>query len=244
MSDTLTDSAPGAGEDSPPVGNEGSPAPTSVEGGSGSGEEQGVSAERFNGLMSSFHKAQAQVNAEKVAREAAEAENARLRSQLEASNTNPTNQEDTPVSDNNQSGQIAQLTEAVANLTRLVGESVVAPKQREELLGSYTDEEREALSAFEDLMVADTPEDQKAVADEILGRLRTMGALGEPASSEGQEPPPEGEEPPVSGPSGDVGAPDLDENLQKAAERGDMQAALAVRLQQANRGEFVVPEDD
>lgn len=149
MSDTLTAAAPAQSEAVAPVG-EPAPTPSSeVDGGSGDGT---IPVARFNGLMSSFNKAQAE-------KADLERQITELRSALE---TKPTQEKPTPVSDDT-SAQIRELRDMLME-ERL-------KSARREVLDEYPD-----AKPFADLIVADTQEDLREMAKLISDRLKGVTA--------------------------------------------------------------------
>lgn len=162
MSETLTDAALVAGEEAPPVGDD---APlqggSEVDTGSGSGHEEYVSKDRFNGLMSSFNKAQSELQAALSRVEA-------LESDLNSRNAEP--QEKQSLSDTSTlEQQVAQLSQM------LMAERLENAKAK--VLAEFPE-----AAPFADLIVANTPDDLRDMAQAIAERAKKAGLASVPAS--------------------------------------------------------------
>ena len=215
MSDTLTDAAPAENEAVPPVGVEAPVVTSEVDAGSGDGRF--VPVERFNGLMSSFNRAQTQVSA--LERQLSE-----LRSEL---NTKPAQEEPKQVSD-----------EISTRLQRL--EELLVEERMKNVRHSVLDDYPE-VKPFADLIVADTEEDLRQMAKLLSERVK--GLVPAPTNTEVTEPEPTTqvtepavpavEEPPVvGGGTAYVGGAAVEDKVTDAIRRRSFKDFLAARWEQ------------
>lgn len=156
MSDTLTETAPTEDEAaSEPVGSVEAPEVVSPVVEASGQDGKSIPVERFNGLMSKFNQTNDALTQERAARLAAEQRNQELETQL----VSP------PIPEVDVSDTTARLESQVNQLTdMLLAERQGAAKAR--VLEKYP-----AVTAFEDLLVAETPEDLEALAADINRRL-------------------------------------------------------------------------
>lgn len=194
MSEPLTEAAPASPGDATPVGDTSTPPASEVVGGSGPGEAV-VPAERFNGLMSTYNRTQAQL-AER------EAELAALRAQL-ASPQNGT-QETQPVTAATE-GATVEVAELRAQLAEVQGQLAqvsqhFAEQNKDQLFRNLVQEFPD-VEPFADLIVANSPDEARALAQEISERVQAVKGQPTPPASEpepqGQAPAPQAQEPPA-----------------------------------------------
>ena len=216
MSEPLTDPALGGNLDTAPVGENGAEETTEVVEGSGLTPEGFIPKDRFDGLMSSFNKAQAEAKAKAEEVSALEARIAQYEAQL----TKP--QEEPVVTDN---ADITALTQAVSQLAELVTGQVEKGNQSD--IESVWNDFPEAVE-FKDLFVADSADALRPLLEDFTGRLKKVTGDSAPAGevTEAAEVTPTE---PLGG--GGVTAPSIDptagDDLAKAVAARDVDAALA-----------------
>jgi hypothetical protein len=179
LSDLLTNAAPSTDDGAAPVGEIDAAASGEVDSGSSAQPEGFIPKERFDGLMSSFNKAQAEAQAKAEEVSALEARLAILEAQL----TKPEPQEN-EVAD---SDTISRLEAQIAQLTELVGS--VANRSLESDMEAVWSEFPEA-TPFKDLFVANTPEDLRETVAAFTERLRAVTAPAEAPAPQEQAPAP------------------------------------------------------
>jgi hypothetical protein len=239
LSEPLTDAAPASSDSTTPVGDSGAPATSEVVGGSGPGEGV-VPAERFNGLMSSFNRTQAQL-AER------EAELQALRAQLAQPPVNEP-QENQPVTAATEA-PTAEVAELRAQLAEVQGQLAqvsqhFAEQNRDRMFQTLVQEFPE-VAPFADLIVADTPDQARALAQEISERVQqvkgqTQSSTTEPASepaAQEQNPAPQAQ----AAPTGAGGVAFASEapatSRAEAIKAGDFAAWMKAAAQEAIAGE-------
>lgn len=226
MSDLLTDAAPSTEEPTAPVGESGDAPSGEVVGGSSADPEGFVPKERFDGLMSSFNKAQADAKAKAEEVSALEARIAQMEAQL----TKP-NQEN-EVTDS--ADTIARLESQIAQLTELV--SGVATRGIEAEMEAVWSEFPDA-APFKDLFVADNPNDLREVVSTFSERLK--GVAPAPAGDTTEPPAAQESTPPAGG--GGVAVPSQDltptVELQEAIAKRDVAGYLAAKAKQVHGDE-------
>lgn len=225
LSNLLTEPAPDGEEDAAPVGEPGIAQPNEVGDGSSPVIPEGfVPEERFNGLMSSFNKAQAeaQARAEEVstlterlaAIEAKVLDEPKPEESLEVSNP-----------------ELEQMQNQLAALTELITSQATSSAERE--MEAVWDEFEEA-KPFKDLFVASNAEDLREVVSTFSERLKGFTASGgEPAAEEQAG----NTAPAVEAPSGGGGvgvvtdSPTAPVQLQEAIAKRDVAAYLKAKAQ-------------
>lgn len=240
MSNSLTNPAPAddtaatSVEDTAPV------AGSEVEDGSEPGENT-VPAERFNGLMSSF-------NEEKQRADSAEARIAALEEKLnEAQLSTSPEPKEGPVTEPTTDPRIDQLMEQMQELTATVGAvaGYVDNQSTAELEESVFEEFPEA-AAFKDLIIADTPDGYREMAQEIANRIR-----GPQENSEGEgsvEPAPAsgGNDHPLVEDAAPGGGPPVDlsndpgDRASQAIEAGNWDDWMAAKAEEAGATDSLV----
>lgn len=238
MSEPLTGDAPVV--DDAVSGFEAPEVPAAVEASSGSGDGKTIPVERFNGLMSTFNKAQAEL--ERVKRERLDLED-RLR-EFEARINDTDDDREDPVAND----EVARLNEQVQMLTNmLVSKEVQGAK--ESLVKEFPD-----IAPFADLIDGNDPAAMRALAEQLNERVQVFKAVnGEPpatpsseeappAAPEAQEQPPTQEPPVFGGGSGQVppGGSDIQDRINEAIKNRDLGAFMQAKTEQALQPELTL----
>jgi hypothetical protein len=208
---TLTVPAPSGSEVDPSVEVNAPGATGEVANGSG----EFVDKARFDGLMGRFNRAQNEVERE---RQRAASLEARL-AELEAQGQSQPAQETQEVSD-------PALVEQVQLLTGLLLKERTE-NARKQVLDDYPE-----LKPFEDLLVADSPEDLREIADVFSARLKQVTGTPEATPAGEPAPAPEATAPPAEAPAPEAPAAPV-APVAAGGQTVDPSAPLTERIQEA-----------
>lgn len=221
MSELLTDPAPvvdGADTGVPDMSAQVPPPAV----GEASGDPEGyVPKERFNGLMATYQRTEAELKSQLAEHQAT------ISSLTEQLSNRPEPEAAPSMSDS----QIEELQGQVAALTQML-----VQQNLENTKASVLAEFPEA-APFADLIVANDPDDYRRMAQEIANRAKGIAPAAPPAEGEQQvtEPTSPVTEPPIVGgpPPESISSPaGAEDKVAEAIRNGDFQALLAAKREQ------------